>query len=279
MTPAENTGVPVSMAAPIGVFDSGVGGLSVLRAIRQELPDEHLVYVADSANAPYGNRPIDFIEARSMAMLEFLIGRGAKAIVVACNTATVVAVARLRSQFRIPIVAMEPAIKPAVGLTRSRVIGVLATHQTLASDSVHRLCILYGGKVRILLQPCPGWVECVEGGDLLGVETRRIVQSALAPLMKAGADTLVLGCTHYAFLREAITDLVGPGVTLVDSAPAVARELARRISGHRRTSDPLSPACEQFYSTAPLDEATALLSRLWGKQVVVRPVDGGLDCD
>lgn len=268
----ENTAIPVPLDASIGVFDSGVGGLSVLRAIRKELPDEHLIYVADSANAPYGDHSTAFIEARSIAIAEFLVRRGAKAVVVACNTATVVAAARLRSRFRVPIVAMEPAIKPAVAQTRCGIIGVLATHQTLASESVRRLCTLHGKKVQILLQSCPGWVECVERGDLASSSTQRLVQDSLLPLMEAGVDTLVLGCTHYAFLGETIRQIIGPDVTIIDTANAVAREVARRIANDRRAPTLLSPGYEQFFSTAPPVEAARIMSQLWGKPIDVQSV-------
>ncbi|MBF0468034.1 MAG: glutamate racemase, partial [Desulfamplus sp.] len=193
-------------ASPVGVFDSGVGGLSVLREIRRELPAEDLIYVADSGYAPYGNRPASFIERRANAIAEFLLGANVKAIVVACNTVTVVAIKMLRSWCPVPIVAMEPAIKPAATATKSGVIGVLATTRTIASPSVSRLCAIYGNKIKVLLQPCPGLVEQVERAELSTMLTRSLLFSYISPLLEKGADTIVLGCTHYPFLGQTIQD-------------------------------------------------------------------------
>lgn len=215
--------------APIGVFDSGVGGLSVLHAIRRALPAEDLVYVADSGHAPYGDREAAYIEARVTEVARFLLARGVKAIVVACNTASVVAIARLRAGCPVPVVAIEPAIKPAVAITRSGIVGVLATRQTLASPSVARLCAEHGARAEIVLQACPGLAEQVERGELTTAATRALLAGYLAPLLARGADTVVLGCTHYPFLAGLITELAGPDVTLVDPAAAVARELARQL--------------------------------------------------
>lgn len=255
--------------APIGVFDSGVGGLSVLRAIRRELPHESLIYIADSAHAPYGDRTREFVEARAVALVEHLVGEGAKAIVVACNTATVIAVERLRATFAVPIVAMEPAIKPAVALTRSKVVGVLATTQTLASPSVARLVERHGEGVRVLLQPCPGLVECIERGDIDSAATRALVTRYLAPLLASGADTLVLGCTHYLFVEPVIRDLAGTGVTLVESSQAVARELRRRLAGDLRQISPDANR-HQFRTTAEaVGDIERVMARLWDDELTV----------
>ena len=168
------------MNAPIGVFDSGVGGLSVLREIRRALPHERLLYVADSLHAPYGERDEDFIATRADAIVDFLVAQGAKAIVIACNTATAVAVAALRSRHALPIVAIEPALKPAASLTRSGVVGVMATRQTLASDAFRRLAERHAPDVRLVLEPCPGLVEQIERGELTGTAA----QARVAGLVK-----------------------------------------------------------------------------------------------
>jgi glutamate racemase len=254
--------------ASIGVFDSGVGGLSVLRSIRQELPAEHLSYVADSANAPYGDRHAAFIEDRASIITEFLLMAGVKAIVVACNTVTVVAIEKLRAWCPVPIVAMEPAIRPASCCTRSKVVGVLATSQTLASCNVARLCALQGNDVRILLQACPGLVEQVERTDLTSETTRSLLVRYLSPLLEAGADTIVLGCTHYLFLGQLIREIVGPDISIVDSTAAVARELARRLGPNRKTSRG-QIGNEQFFSSAPPEQARIAISALWGRPVIV----------
>ena len=258
--------------APIGVFDSGVGGLSVLHAIRRELPAEHLLYMADSGNAPYGDRDAGFIIDRATAISEFLLASGVKAIVVACNTATVVAVEKLRSWCPVPIVAMEPAIKPASRCTRSGVVGVLATSQTLASSRVAQLCADYGSDVEILLTACPGLVEQVELAELASETTRSLLLSYISPLLEAGADTIVLGCTHYPFLGRLIRQIVGPDVFIVDPAAAVARELARRLGTNRTPLLPGRAAEERFFSSAPSEQARLVMSALWGRSVVVHGV-------
>ena len=258
--------------APIGVFDSGVGGLSVLREIRRELPSEDLIYVADSGYAPYGDRTAEYVQERAIAMAEFLIARGAKAIVVACNTATGIAVDALRARFDLPIVAIEPAVKPAVAETRSGVVGVIATSQTLAGEKYSRLVKTHAGDVQVLSQPCPGLVEQVEAGDLSGPATRALVDRFVRPLVEQGADTIVLGCTHYPFLIAAIRDAAGRGVTMIDPAVPVARELRRRL----RALDLLAPdgrrATEQFWTTGPVDQVRAVMTQLWASDVDLRGV-------
>lgn len=260
--------------AAIGVFDSGVGGLSVLRAIRDQLPEEDLLYLADSGHAPYGDRDAGFITERAARITEFLLACGVKAIVVACNTVTVVAIERLRSWCPVPIVAMEPAIKPASMATRSGVVGVLATSRTLASPAVAQLCALHGTKIRILLQACPGLVEQVERAELASHATRSLLARYIAPLLEAGADTIVLGCTHYPFLRPLVRDIVGRDVSILDPAAAVARQLARRLGPHRARLRAGRVAQERFFSSAPLAQARAVMSALWGKSVDVHAFDG-----
>ena len=259
--------------APIGVFDSGVGGLSVLRAIRRELPEENLLYVADSGYAPYGDRHAGFIADRATWITEFLLAQNVKAIVIACNTATVVAVGKLRAWCPVPVIAMEPAIKPASRNTKSGVVGVLATSQTLASPSVARLCEAHGDNIEILLQACPGLVEQVERAELASDKTRELLVGYLSPLLAAGADTIVLGCTHYPFLTQLIKDIVGPDVAILDPAAAVAKEVARRLGGNRVSAFRTREAEVSFFSSAPPDKAGAVISALWGKDVVVHGID------
>ncbi|MDD1622588.1 MAG: glutamate racemase [Methylococcaceae bacterium] len=259
--------------APIGVFDSGVGGLSVLRAIHSKLPEENLIYVADSGNAPYGDRDGDFIATRATKITEFLLASGAKAIVVACNTVSVVAIERLRSWCPVPVVAMEPAIKPASQNTKTGVIGVLATRRTIASPSVARLCEAHGKNVEILLQPCPGLVEQVEKAELLSDASRALLLGYISPLLAAGADTLVLGCTHYPFLSQLIRDIVGPNIAIVDPAVAVALQVERRLGDHRVSAPRTQPAEARFFSSADPNDARAIISALWGREVAVQGMD------
>jgi glutamate racemase len=262
----------VTAANPVGVFDSGVGGLSVLRAIRRELPHENLLYVADSAYAPYGDRPTGYIENRATAVVQFLIAEGAKAVVVACNTATGIAVDALRSRFSLPIVAIEPAVKPAASHTRSGVVGVLGTTQTLSSSKFSRLLATYGENVEIVVQSCPGLVEQVERGELSSPATRLLVQQYVRPLLDKGADTLVLGCTHYPFLSSVIQAVAGPGVAVINPAEAVARELRRRLESGDRLSRNTRQGTEQFWTSGPPDRVRAVIEQLWVKSVDVEPL-------
>jgi glutamate racemase len=214
--------------SPIGVYDSGVGGLSVWQALRARLPGESFIYVADSGNAPYGDISTALVEARARQVSSFLVQRHrVKAVVIACNTASVVAAARLRATHAIPVIAMEPAIKPAALLSKSKVILVLATSNTLRSESVARLCRMYGKDVRILLQSCPGLADQVERGEIHSDETRRLLRKYILPALSAGADTIVLGCTHYSFLSEEITLIAGSAVTVIEPSHAIARQLER----------------------------------------------------
>ncbi|MDH4233888.1 MAG: glutamate racemase [Gallionella sp.] len=255
---------------PIGVFDSGVGGLSVLREIRRELPGENLLYVADSGHAPYGDKPGQTIEARSIAIGEFLLSRHAKAIVVACNTATGAAIKTLRARFSVPIVAMEPAVKPAAAHTKSGVIGVLATSGTLSSSNFAKLHERFGAEVEILVQACPGLVEQVEAGDLSGGNTRALIEKYLVPLLAQEADTIVLGCTHYPFLAPLIREIAGPAVAIIDPAPAVARELRRRLASTHLLSGKHRGGTELFWTSAKPDTARPVISQLWGMDIEVQ---------
>ena len=263
MNPANHPG------DPIGVFDSGVGGISVLRDIRRLLPGEDLFYVADSAHAPYGDKTREEIEARSVAITEFLLGHRAKAIVLACNTATGAAVEALRARFSVPVVAMEPAVKPAAASTKTGVVGVMATNGTLGSRSFARLHERFGSEVNILVQPCPGLVERVEAGDLSGGETRALVEKYLFPLLAQQVDTLVLGCTHYPFLAPLIQEIAGPAVSLIDPSPAVARELHRRLAQVELLSEGNRTGITFFWTSARPDEVQPVMTQLWGGEIKI----------
>jgi len=261
-------------SSPIGIFDSGVGGLSVLREIRRELPHERLLYVADSGYAPYGDRPPAFIQARATAVTRALIGLGAKAVVVACNTATGAAVDVLRQTFSLPIVAIEPAVKPAAAATRSGVVGVMATSVTLASTNLLRLVGQYPAPGGTMMQACPGLVEQVEQGALDTPPTRALVEQYVRPLVAAGADTIVLGCTHYAFLEPVIRELAGPGVAVIDPAPAVARELRRRLALATLLAPDDAVPSERYWTTGDAAQATRVISQLLGHPVSVEALAG-----
>lgn len=224
---------------PIGVFDSGIGGLSVLRHIQAVLPHEHLMYVADSGFAPYGGKPEPVIVARTLAIAGFLSTHSIKALVVACNTATGAAILGLRERYpELPIIGVEPGLKPAAAITHTGTVGVLATEGTLNSVKFNLLHeqITAATGVRFLLQPCSGLADQVEKGELRSAATAALVQRYVAPLIEGGADTLVLGCTHYPFLQPLIEDLAlragGQPIHIIDTGEAVARQLTRMLSQH-----------------------------------------------
>lgn len=254
----------------IGVFDSGVGGLSVLRHIREALPGERLIYVADSGHVPYGDKPASYIEERSLTLTKFLIEQGADAIVIACNTATAAAAATLRSRFSLPIIAMEPAVKPAVAASRNGIIGVLATIGTLESARFAALLERYGGSAQIITQGCPGLVEQIECGDLGGPATRALVERYTAPLLAHGADTLILGCTHYPFIAPLIREVAGADIALVDTGAAVAQQLRRRMLAELPDRKPGISASTHFWTSGDAQQANQILSILWKQNVTVK---------
>ena len=215
---------------PIGIFDSGVGGLSVLRSLRQVLPAEPLLYLADQAHVPYGPRPLEQVRYFSEQITRYLLGEGAKLIVVACNAASAAALQHLRQVFpEIPFVGMEPAVKPAAEQTRSGVVGVLATPATFQGALYASVVERFANGVNLLQSTCPGLVQQIEAGDLDGPVTHGILEGALRPMLAQGIDTVVLGCTHYPFVIPLIEQIVGPGVRVIDPAPAVARQVARLL--------------------------------------------------
>ncbi len=211
--------------ATIGIFDSGSGGLSVYRELVKLLPQERFVYYSDNAHCPYGEKTALYIQRRARFITEFLLDKGADIIVVACNTATAAAIATLRAEYpNVPFVGMEPAVKPAALGTRSGVIGVLATAGTLKGSKYLHTRGQYEDNVRIVEHVGEGFVELVENGILDGPEAEETVRRSLRPLLDKGADIIVLGCTHYPFLQPVIERLAGPGVRVIDPAPAVARQ-------------------------------------------------------
>jgi glutamate racemase len=210
-------------AAPIGVFDSGLGGLSVVRQLRAELPRESITYAADSRYCPYGERTEAEIRARSLAMVGHLIDRGAKLVIVACNTASAAAIELLRERFAVPIVALEPAVKPAVALTETGKIAVLCTPSTATSQRLSRLIERYGSGYDVRAIGVPGLADRVEGGEVDGPAVEALLRDRILRQIADGADVFVLGCTHYPFAETVIRRLAGDAVRIVDSGNAVAR--------------------------------------------------------
>lgn len=256
--------------APIGLFDSGVGGLSIWRQVVHALPSEPLLYVADQAHVPYGHRSAAEIQAHSQAIADYLVAEGCKAIVVACNTASAVALEPLRQRFpQLPILGLEPAVKPAVQLTRSGVVGVMATPATFQGQLYRATVGRYATAVQVVEQVCVGLVELVEQGELEGPDCDARLMGYLKPMLAAGADTIVLGCTHYPFVIESIRRLVGPSMAVVDPAPAVARHLADVLAREGLLAPaergPLEPASRyRFATTASPSDFNRALSRLVG---------------
>lgn len=254
----------MSTAKPIGIFDSGIGGLSVLSHIRDYLPAEDLIYVADNAHLPYGNKGHDYVNQRAHQITEFLLEQGVKSVVVACNTATAASIASLRSRFDLPIVGMEPGIKPGIAQTRNGKVAILATEGTLGSTKFQELMQRFSQQAQVLIQPCHGWVELVECQHPEGGNPTEIIEAQLTPLLHSGIDTLVLGCTHYPFLRERIAQIAGRRVTIIDTGEAVARQLKSRLATEELLNPGQRPGRVRFWSSAPNPTLTGLITRLWG---------------
>lgn len=224
--------------ALIGVFDSGVGGLSILDEALRQLPNHDYLYFADSANAPYGEKPPEWIAQRSLAVCQSLAEAGCQAIVIACNTATAEAIQRIRAELKaIPIIGVEPGIKPAALQSQKGLVGVLATEATLKSDKFNALLATLPGDCRFIKQAGEGLVPLIESGQLHASETAALLAHHLQPMRTAGVDTLVLGCTHYPFLMPLILNQLGSSVLIVDTSEAVVRQLARQLEVHRIPSE------------------------------------------
>jgi glutamate racemase len=216
-------------SAPIGMFDSGVGGLAVLAEVRRLLPGEDIIYYADSAHFPYGSRPPEEVRARSEAVSRGLTARGAKLIMVACNTATSAAIAHLRDRLNVPFVGMEPALKPAAERTRTGVVALLVTPGTARGEKLASLIDRHGRDVRVIVIEAPGLAEGVERGEIEDPETRSLVRAYAREVQASGADVLALGCTHYAFLRDAFARELGSAIHVIEPSQAVAKQVARII--------------------------------------------------
>lgn len=255
---------------PIGVFDSGVGGISVLKHIQALLPHEQLRYLADSRYAPYGNKTPAEIQARCFSLADFLIAQGAKVLVVACNTATAAAIDALRDKYSLPIIGMEPAVKPAAEASKNGIIGILATVGTLKSAQFAALLESYGRNVEVVTQACPGLVECIERGEVDSPATRDLIKQFCAPLLAEGADTVVLGCTHYPFVRALISEQVGPNVSLVDTGAAVAKQVKHRLIETGLLATQSQAGAVRFWTNSAAADAPAVIARLWGQAAEVQ---------
>ena len=226
---------------PIGVYDSGFGGLSVWRELHRALPNESLIYLGDGKNCPYGSRPAEQIRQLAEEAVRDLLERGCKMVVVACNTATVAAIAHLRATFAdVPIVGLEPAVKPACSMTRTKRVGVIATQRSLQGEKFLSTVARYGQGVEVIKAVGQGWVEAVEQSDEQSAETEMLVRRVVEPIIEAGADVLVLGCTHYPFLKDVIRRVVGErDVAVIDSGEAVEKRVESLLDeyGLRASAD------------------------------------------
>ncbi|MFH2059213.1 MAG: glutamate racemase [Pseudomonadota bacterium] len=234
---------------PLGIFDSGVGGLCVLKEIRKQLPKESIQYFADSNNCPYGSKAEDEALLLAKKNIEFLIAQGCKLIVIACNTVTAVAIDNFRLEYNIPFVGMEPAIKPASFHTKSKKIGILATENTFKGKLFKQTYEKYANGIQVVVQPGYGLVELVEKGDLHSEKVRTLLKQYLEPMLEMGVDTLVLGCTHYPFLLHMIHEIAGDRLTIIDPAAAVAGQTRRILDGLGLMSDGDQEPEFQFYTT------------------------------
>ena len=254
----------MNLSSPIGIFDSGIGGLSVARAVREQLPGEDILYVADSLHAPYGDKSDSFIRERMHVITDFLLSQGARAVVVACNTATTAAIAQLRQTYSVPIIGVEPGVKPAVLATRSGVVGVMATPRTLQTHSFESLAARFSSKVRLLVQPCPNLVHQIEGLDFDSEATQVLVREYVMPLLEEGADTIVLGCTHYNYLSALIARVAGPEISIISTEDAVAREVVRRLESSSRGESAAGSGRAAFYTSGDPAIFSKQLAHVWG---------------
>ena len=229
---------------PIGIFDSGIGGISVMSHIQSLLPDESLAYIADSLHAPYGLKSHHEILLRSKVIIDYLINtKSAKIIVVACNTATAAAIIELREIYQIPIIGMEPAIKPATKSTKCKRVGILATNGTLESAKFSALLETYSGDIKFYTQPCPGLVELIEHGHINNLPTKNLIQKYLNPFIKAEVDTIVLGCTHYIFIKNIIKNIMAPEVNIIDTGLAVAKQVKSELENFSLLNNSKERSC------------------------------------
>lgn len=246
------------MSHPVGVFDSGIGGVSVLTAIRKELPTVDLIYTGDNFHLPYGEKSMPEIRAYSRGVVEFLRSKGCSVIVIACNTASAAALKPLREEFpQMVFIGMEPAVKPAAEQTQTGVVGVMATTATFQGELFASVVERFASGVKVIQQPCPGLVQQIEAGELDSPETMEMLRGWLEPMKAQNIDRIVLGCTHYPFVKNAIHSILGDGVTIIDPAPAIAKQVRRvlesrgetQLTGHGITTWFTSGNSQHFAST------------------------------
>jgi glutamate racemase len=255
---------------PIGIFDSGVGGLSVLKVIRDQMPEESIIYFGDQDHVPYGPRPLEQVRDYSEGITRYLLEKGAKLIVVACNAASAAALTYLRKSFSdISFVGMEPAIKPAVEHTETGVVGVLATPATFQGALYASVVERFAVGVKLLQSTCPGLVQQIESGELDSPMTRNILSTALEPMLKQNIDTVVLGCTHYPFVIPVIKEIVGEKVRVIDPAPAVARQTHRLLEENGLKFPAGGNSKIDFFTSGEAETLQCLMVKLIGEEYPV----------
>jgi glutamate racemase len=254
---------------PIAVFDSGVGGLSIMRAIHQQLPNESLIYVADTAYAPYGDKSDIEIQQRINEICTALIPMQIKALVIACNTATVNAIDQLREQLSLPIIGVEPAIKPAVKQSKNQKIGLLVTQATANNRRFQNLVATHQQQAEVIIQPCPGLVQLIEQGLHTSAQCTALLTELLTPLKQKNVDTIVLGCTHYPFVANTISKIMGSQVTLIETAIPVANEVNRRLRSANLLAQPTNNPTLEFFTTQSKNSQQSLFGQLWQSNVTL----------
>jgi glutamate racemase len=265
--------MPITSLSPIGVFDSGVGGLSVLRAMREQMPAKNVIYFGDQGHVPYGPRPMEQIQSFSEGITNFLLDKGSKIIVVACNTASAAALKYLRERFQdVSFVGMEPAVKPAAETTQTGRVGVLATPATFQGALYASVVERFGNGVELFQHTCPGLVGQIEKGDLDSQKTRSILEDALHPMLEKNIDTIVLGCTHYPFVIPLIQKIVGGEVRVIDPAPAVARQVRRILDAKGLLNETARRGRVEFYTSGDAADMQSMLPRLLGEEGKVQSV-------
>ena len=265
--------MPIDRSSPVGIFDSGVGGISVLRAIREQMPDESVIYFGDQGHIPYGPRPMEQIQEFSEAITKFLLEKNVKIVVVACNTASAAALKYLRETFPdLQFVGMEPAVKPAAEHTHTGRVGVLATPATFQGALYASVVERFANGVEVFQNTCPGLVQQIEQGNLNGKETRKILEEALLPMLGKNIDTVVLGCTHYPFVIPLIQEIVGERVRVIDPAPAVAKQTGRLLEAGGLRNDSDVQGDVKFYTSGDPEELESLLPQLLGESGEIQGV-------
>lgn len=252
---------------PIGIFDSGVGGLSVLQQAQQLLPRENFIYVADSAYAPWGHQDDDFIEQRSRIITEHLLDLGAKIIVIACNTATASIIEKFRQQYGVPFVGVEPGIKPAISLSKNGNIGIMATQGTLSSQRYKELNQCFSTIVNLHPVACPGLADQVESCQINSSKTISLLEKFIHPLLERQVDSIVLGCTHYSFLIPYIQEIVGDSITLVDTSQAVAQQIKRLLKQYDIQNNKADTA-SRYYTTGDIEKTRLVMTKLLNQDVI-----------